>query len=247
MSHPWLDRTSLDGELEPFLGAVGAIFRTFANQDSGCVSYGVTVGDERWFVKQAREPAARAQLERTVAFHSAVQHEAVPELRGAFEAADGPVIVHDWVDGELLYHRALAAEAARLVLDAVYDAHVEVERRGFIAADFYDGCIIYDAGPGRVHLCDFAEYRRGPFTVEGERMPGSTRFMAPEEWRHGAPIDSRTNVFTLGRAAAVLLGEAGRWQGTPAQAEVVARATRPDPDDRYQSVSAFVAPWRRGR
>ena len=38
-------------------------------------------------------------------------------------------------------------------------------------------------------------------------MFGSSRFMAPEEFERGALIDERTNVFTMGRTAAVLLAD----------------------------------------
>jgi serine/threonine-protein kinase len=99
-------------------------------------------------------------------------------------------------------------------------------------------------------LCDLDEYRPGPFTVEGERLPGSTRYMAPEEHRRGARIDERTTVYNLGRAIRLLLdaGDDERaWRGTPAQLAVVARATCEDPAGRYPAVAALADAWRAAR
>jgi serine/threonine-protein kinase len=171
-----------------------------------------------------------------------------------------------WCEGEVLYHptvrrsggrahpdspmarfRALPVPDVLAVLEQVLDAHLAVERAGFVAVDFYDGCILYDFTTGQVRLCDLDEYRPGPFTVRGERLPGSTRYMAPEEFRHGAEINSRTTVFNLGRAVRLLL-DAGdtesRWRGTAEQLAVVAKATESRPELRFASVHDFMTAWR---
>ena len=81
-----------------------------------------------------------------------------------------------------------------------------------------------------------------------DRAYGSRRFMAPEEFRRGATIDQVTNVFNLGRAAAVLLGDGtgslDAWRGTKEMREVVERATSSERARRYQSVSELVEQWR---
>jgi serine/threonine protein kinase len=97
-------------------------------------------------------------------------------------------------------------------------------------------------------LCDLDEYRFGPFAVDGERLPGSTRFMAPEEFQPGATIDHHTTVFHLGRTGLVLLDAGdleGPFRGDSAIRSVLERATRTDPTDRYQTVEEFVGDWRR--
>lgn len=81
----------------------------------------------------------------------------------------------------------------------------------------------------RIRLCDLDECRRGPFVVDGDRLPGSTRFMAPEEHRQGATVDERTTVFNLGRTGLVLLDTGnldGEFRGTAAAHAVLDRATR---------------------
>ena len=84
-----------------------------------------------------------------------------------------------------------------------------------------------------------------------DRNYGSTRFMAPEEFQRGAIIDQVTNVFTLGRAATVLLGDGtaslDAWRGTDLMKEVVMRATDPERARRHQSVPEYVEQWRASR
>lgn len=78
--------------------------------------------------------------------------------------------------------------------------------------------MLYDLNEHRMVLCDVDEYRVGPFAREADRLPGSTRCMAPEEFVRGSLIDIRTTVFALGRALRLLLDagdEEKEWRGTP--------------------------------
>src|SRR5262249_53158182 len=132
----------------------------------------------------------------------------------------GPLLVYPWVDGELLgapqarrddprssfqRFRSLPARTIRRCLDAIFELHVQLARSGWVAVDFYDGCLIYDFAAERVAVVDLDMSPAGPFQNDMGRMFGSTRFMAPEEFERGARIDERTNVFTMGRAALVFL------------------------------------------
>jgi serine/threonine-protein kinase len=103
-----------------------------------------------------------------------------------------------------------------------------------VAVDFYDGCLIYDFARRTIRLCDLDSYRPGPYVLDRDRQYGSTRFMAPEEFAKGATVDERSTVFTLGRAAFVLLsrgprGEQDRdlWRAGDALFQVATTATRP--------------------
>ncbi|HEU5333414.1 MAG TPA: hypothetical protein VFU73_11625, partial [Actinocrinis sp.] len=87
----------------------------------------------------------------------------------------------------------------------------------------------------------------GPFTVGPRPLPGSRRFLSPEERTAGAVVDERTMVYTLGRTALILMdeGDLGQaWRGTAAQLEVLERATCADPAGRHDGVARFVAAWR---
>lgn len=264
---PLTEVTEIDVPAETYLRNVGGVFRTFTHQDSGTKSYGVFANGRRWFVKPSTDPEIVESLRRAQRLNSAVQHPALPRLHGSFTIPDGLALVYEWAPGEVLNDpcftpdqrrhdpahphvrfRSLPVERILAALDTVFDAHVVIADRGFVASDFYDGCIIYDFETSRTSLCDLDEYREGPFVLERDRAYGSTRFMAPEEFQRGATIDQVTNVFNLGRTAAVLLGdgtgELHDWKGTEAMRAVVDRATLPDRACRHQSVAEFVADWR---
>ncbi|WP_329200180.1 MULTISPECIES: serine/threonine-protein kinase [unclassified Streptomyces] len=264
MTHPFQNVTHT-ASIEPLLDGLGTVFRTFADQDSGCTSYGLAADGGRWFVKTASTPDAVSSLRRAMAFHRAVSHPAIVPLVHSFTTDTGPVLVYPWMSGEVLYHPTLSRQGGRTTpgspmarfrklplsrvhaaLASVLSAHLAVERAGFVAVDFYDGCLLYDFEGHRMMLCDLDEYRPGPFTVEGDRLPGSRRYMAPEEFVRGAVIDSRTTVFNLSRALRLLLDagdEEAQWRGSAHGLAVVERGTAAEPGSRWASVQALAEAW----
>jgi hypothetical protein len=261
-----------------YLRSVGTVFAEFGalTQDSGNVSYGVQIGAERYFVKTAGRPddprrflnhAARvALLRNAVRLSESCHHYTLPRLFRVIESPSGPLLVYQWLDGELIgtprarrddpesafqRFRRLPAATIQGRLDSVFDLHHELAGAGWIAVDFYDGSLIYDFKSGRLGIVDLDMYREGPFRNEMGRMFGSTRFMAPEEFELGALIDERTNVFVMGRTALVLLSDGtlneDAFRGTRALFEVVARACEPERSRRYDSMAAFYSAWRTAR
>lgn len=264
-AHPLRDIERVNGPPGPYLAAIGTIFAVFGplTQDSGNVSYGVQVGDERFFVKTT-DPEAEvfgdhttrvALLSNAARLRQSCDHPALPVLHRIVETAHGPALVYDWVEGECLYggrddpqsahqrFRRLPGDSILAVLDAIYDLHVQLARRGWIAVDFYDGCLMYDFERRIAHVVDLDMYHLGAFTNRMGRMFGSTRFMAPEEFERGAPIDERTTVFTMGRTAIAFLGhDLGGALGA-----VVQRACRTQRAARYRSLEEFYAAWQQAR
>ena len=261
-----------------FLATAGRIFAVFGEetQDSGNVSYGVEVGERRLFVKTAGDPSDGrwflTHSQRVALLRNAVelyrQYGQLPmaPLRAVIESPHGPVLVHDWAEGELLRggaairndehsaHRRFADLPAERVVDALdglYALHAHLAAAGWVAVDFYDGCLIYDFAQHRLSVVDLDHYHRGPFVNEMGRMFGSTRFMAPEEFERGATIDQRTTVFSLGRTAAIFLGdgsmERAAFRGSDGLYAVVRQACQKDPADRYPTVSAFHQAWLEAR
>jgi len=254
-----------------FAARSGNIFAVFdeRTQDSGNVSYGVTAGDQRYFIKTAGSESSVhslpieervALLRNAIRLNRSVTHRILPSLRNVIESGDGPILVYDWVDGELLgvaaEHRSDPASAyfrfRRLpvrevlnVLDAIIDLHDHLASNGWIAVDFYDGSIIYDFLTGTTHVVDLDSYHFGAFVNRVGRLFGSTRFMAPEEFQLGAEITERTNVFMLGRAVFELLSEGvdGAFRGPPELLALAQHACCLAPDDRFASVRQFSAAW----
>lgn len=234
----------------------------FDRQDSGCVSYRVSAAGRSWFVKTARNDAARRSLRNAVEFHRRVRHPAiVAPVRMIEEPA--LVLISPWVEGTVLNHATVDGSDRRGLdrfrtrplprveasISEVLDAHLVVAEAGFTSVDFYDGCLLDDAEGERIRLIDLDEYRPAPTRVEGDRQPGSSSYMAPEEWRRGSVIDERTMVFHLGRMIGHLLADPtapadpARWRGTGTQADLVRAATRERPADRIASVADLVETW----
>ncbi len=273
-STPLVTASEISLRAVDFLGSCGELFARFdeATQDSGNVSYGVDVSGLRFFVKTAGEPEfstphadhrARSDLLHNAAsLARSFAHRALPTLHNLVESPDGPLLVYDWVDGELLrvepeertrpgspFYRFVhqSPEGILLALDEIFDVHVRLADRGWIACDFYDGSVIYDFERRAVHLVDLDLYRQGPFDNDMGRMFGSSRFMAPEEFELGARIDERTTVFTMGRAAAVFLAqgevERARFVDGDGLFEVVEQACRMDPAERFPTMARFREAW----
>lgn len=248
-------------------------------QDSGNISWLLATDQGECFVKSAgtREPpppgapipyldhAGRVRLLRTaIEIAQSVDHPALSRLRTVIETADGPALVYDRAPGELIGvpsaqrgdpaspYRRFASAPPRLrltVLDQLIEAHAALEQAGWVACDLYDGCLMVDLSTGRLTLIDLDTYRRGPSTNDMGRMVGSSRFMAPEEFELGAPLDSRTTVFTLGRIArhfgTGLTEDLAQFFGGAQAAEVLDRATRPSRSERFGTVAELAAAWAR--
>ncbi|MCI0388563.1 MAG: serine/threonine-protein kinase [Acidobacteria bacterium] len=226
---------------DDFLQSTGQVFAVFdeRTQDSGNISYGVLAGARRFFVKTAGMPENSkahlsheqrvALLRNAVSFRQQVNHHSLPKLLNVIESPHGPMLVYEWVPGELLAversrradpaspfqrFRALPFSDLLTGLNVVFDFHRSAAELGWVAVDFYDGAMIYDFATQAMRLIDLDNYRDRPFTNEMGRMFGSTRFMAPEEFELGAIIDEVTTVFTRGRVISVFLSD-GTLELTP--------------------------------
>jgi serine/threonine-protein kinase len=250
------------------VASLGEVFAVFdqRSQDSGNVSYGVRAADgRRFFVKTAGSTdisaggLSREQrvglLRLDAQLHADIEHPALVALHDVVATSDGIAVIYDWFDGELLnspadrrhdpaepYHRFALLPVVEIVdaLDAVIDLHVALETAGWVAGDFYDGCLMYNFATHQIKVMDFECYRRGADINDKGRLPGSTRFMAPEEFVLGATIDARTTVFNLGRMVQEFLLRRNDLANVRA---IVARATADAPSDRYANVAALYGTW----
>lgn len=274
MPNPLTTIDAIDGDLAEYLSSVGSIFATFDRlEQSGNVSYGIEIDGAHYFVKSAGKPDSQscfslderiALLRNAIALAGEIDHPSMPALRNVINRSTAsPILVYDWVDGDLLdvprerredpryaYYRFrhLPASEIAAALDAVFEIHELLADRGWIAVDFYDGSLLYDFERSKVHVIDLDCYHRGPFVNTMGEMFGSSRFKAPEESTLHAAIDQRTTVFTLGRFMAVFLSngalDRAPFRGSSNAFDVMTRACRPDPADRYQTVADFYSAWK---
>ena len=272
--HPLLDVDRIEQTPDVYLNSVGSVFAVFdgRTQDSGNISYGVQITQGRYFVKTPGHPddpnpflshSERVSLLRNaVRLWQSCNHPTLPPLHQVIESPTGPLLVYQWMEGELIRvdaairndpqstfqrFRRLPSQEIIRALDLIYELHHQLAQLGWIAVDFYDGCLIYNFDRQELHVVDLDHYSKAPFINEMGRMFGSSRFMAPEEFERGARIDERTTVFTMGRTAAVLLSdgtlERPPFRGSDALYEVVCHACHDDPRERYDSMATFFAAW----
>ena len=276
MYHPLLNATAIDVLPERYLQNSGQIFAVFNTQDSGNISYGVQVANTRYFVKTAGDPANPkpylSHPQRVTLLRNAVQlaqstdHPALCRLYQVIESPHGPLLVYEWIDGELIgtpsarradpdspYQRFRVLPVAGILpaLDLIFDLHAYLAEKGWIASDFYDGCLLYDFSQQTLRIMDLDTYHQGSFTNMMGRMFGSSRFMAPEEFQLSARIDQRTTVFTMGRTAALFLSdgtlERAPFRGSDALYTVIHQACQEDRAQRFATMKDFYKAWRQAR
>ncbi|MEK3922395.1 serine/threonine-protein kinase [Paenibacillus sp. FSL K6-2393] len=214
-------------------------------------------------------PEAISNLKSSVSVYEDLAHDTLIRLTDHFATDEGYACVFDWVDGECLHShwyfpppakyedprspyyrfRQLPVETRIRAMEQILDFHIEVERRGYVAVDLYDGSLIYDFDRNFMKICDIDLYRKGSFTNTMGRMWGSSRFMSPEEFELGAPIDAVTNVFNMGAMAFGLLGgekdrSYARWDAGEALYQVVIRAVRAERSQRYASIAELGEVWK---
>jgi serine/threonine-protein kinase len=268
MDHVLTATPEIDQPPREFLECIGVIFEVFGpeTQDSGNLSYGIDSAGARFFVKTTDPNAtvfldyrARVELLRNaVRVSRSCDNAVLPRLHNVIESPHGPMLIYEWTDGDLLRNESARQRVRRLPdqeiltsLDQIFQLHVDLADAGWVAADFYDGCLIYDFSLRELHVVDLDGYPQGPFRNSMGRMFGSSRFMAPEEFEYGRLIDQRTTVFTLGRTAAVLFSDGtlgrGSFRGGEALYEVMVQACQPLPEHRFESVRQFCTAWQRAR
>lgn len=273
-SNPLLMATTIDQAPRSFLLACGEIFVIFdeRTQDSGNVSYGISVDGSRYFVKTAGHTdgfdAHLNHQQRVALLRNAVQlartteHAALARLFNVIESPAGPLLVYEWCSGERIGRsqairnlstsafqrfRQLPVPQILASLATLYDLHEQLATAGWIAVDFYDGSLLYHFERQSLRVIDLDHYNQGTFINDMGRMFGSSRFMSPEEFEVGAHIDERSNVFTLGRTAAVFLGDGTlkrrTFRGSDALYDVMLRACNSNRAARFASVADFCHHW----
>lgn len=219
-----------------FLSRFGRVFCVFATNDSGNISFGVSDGTNKYFIKVAGAKTAHAcvstqqavqNLKAAIPLYMDLSHPHLIQLQESFDDGDLCVAVFKWAEGECLFDhwnfemyeksnilpprkqfKKLSSEKKLKAFDAVFDFLAFAESKDYVAIDFYDGSILYDFERDIVMICDIDLFRKKPVVNEmGEDFWGTNRLKSPEEYLLGAEIDSITNVFTLGALLFHYFGE----------------------------------------
>ncbi len=248
-----------------FLSQYGNVFAVFDRQDSGYICFGVQNDQGKLFIKvagavtllsQISTATAIARLQATVSVYEDLRH---PTLIGIIEHKEiqgGYVTVFEWFAGECMGRQydsfekfmALPLEKKFDMYDNIVHFHIHVNERGYIAVDFYDGCIMYDFASGETRICDIEFYANRPVMNTMGQMWGSSRYMSPEEYELGEEIDERSNVFLMGATAFQLFGggkerNIDAWQAGEQLFQIALKAVSVRKEDRYQSISEYFEAW----
>lgn len=257
---------------------IGTVFQVFDQQDSGNISFGVRNNKQKYFVKYAgakpvnfngQPDQAISALKKSVSIYQNLKHPTLINFKNAFSTESGYAVVFDWFDGECLHphwkfgsrekytnpkspfycFKQLDLEEKLKVLDRIFAFHVFVEAKNYVAVDFYDGSLLYNFENNEIKICDIDFYRHYPAINDiGKNFWGSDRFKAPEEYELNAPIDSVTNVFTLGAMAFCLIGgeldhSYSKWEANSRLYKIALKAVEVERNKRYQTVAEFYEAW----
>jgi len=250
-----------------FLGKYGKAFKVFDDQDSGNICFGMADGENKYFVKFAGAQAARAnvsaeeaveRMKSTVPIYRDLAHPVLTRFIGAEEIGGGFAMAFEWTDAECMGRQyplsrerfmQMPLDIRLRVFDEILGFHAWVSRQGYVAVDFYDGCIMYDFNTGRTILCDIELYAKTPYNNPIGRMWGSSRFMSPEEFELGAAIDEITNVYTMGATAFALFGDerdrsVEKWKLSKKLYDVAKKAVSDDRNRRQRSIRQLIDEWK---
>jgi serine/threonine-protein kinase len=182
-------------------------------------------------------------------------HPTLIQFVKAEEIGGGFAMVFDWVDAvcaQRMYpsdyrqFTGLSLETKQQIFSDIMGFHAFVAERSYVAIDFYDGSIMWDAAHKRTIICDIDFYQKSPY-VGRMGLWGSARFVSPEERTDGAVIDEVTNVYTMGATAFCLFADSDRtpekWPLSERLYEVVRRAVSDERSERQQSIRQLMEEW----
>ncbi|RKN75785.1 serine/threonine-protein kinase [Paenibacillus ginsengarvi] len=246
-----------------FLSSYGNVFAVFDKQDSGYICFGVQNENRKLFLKVAGASTMRshvsqeeaiARLKSTVPIYEDLAHPSLLPIIEHKEINAGFVTVFEWFEGECMgkqyeAHAKFAdlpiGEKEKLYREIVR-FHVHVHKCGYIAIDFYDGCMMYNFDTKQTRLCDVELYSKMPVINTMGRMWGSSRFMSPEEFQLGAHIDERSNVYTMGATAFQLFGGGtdrsfDQWKAGAELYAFALKAVSKEKEDRYPTIEEYFS------
>ena len=251
-----------------FLSKYGKVFKVFDDQDSGNICFGVHDGESKRFVKFAGAPTERSRVSKdeaiqrmksTVPIYQDLVHPLLTKFITSEEIGGGFVMVFEWTDAECMGRQypqsrekfmQMPIDIGLRVFDDILAFHTHVVKQGYVAIDFYDGCVMYDFNQYKTVICDIEFYAKMPYVNNMGRIWGSSRFMSPEEFELGAAIDEITNVYTMGATAFAFFGDEDRrdrriedWKLSKELFSVAKKATSDDRSERQQSIAQFIEEW----
>lgn len=249
-----------------FLSKYGKVFKVFDDQDSGNICFGIEKGQNRYFVKFAGAPTAEYsgktedavfRLKYTVEIYNNLRHPNLINYLFSEEIGEGFAVVFHWVNAECMGKQypisrekffMLPYTKRLIIFDDILSFLQNTVNNGYVAIDFYDGSILYDFEKEKTVICDIDFFKKSPIINDMGRMWGSSRFMSPEEFQLGSPIDEITNIFLAGAVAFALFGgetnhSITEWKIDEKFYHISLKAVNFYREERYLSIKHFIDAW----
>ena len=276
-----------------WLKKYGTAFWVVDETGSGCICLGMEDGEKKYFCKIAGVNTIEAEvspkesveiLKEAVHLYYDLSHPNLIKIIEEYDYNQFYVAVFEWAEGECLFDHwnfekyrkdtALKSPKDRFkdldpakklkAVDVLFSFLENVNRKGYVAVDFYDGSIMYDFLTDKTTVCDIDFFRKAPVVNDkGEQWFGTKRLKAPEEYTEGGEIDERSNIFTLGALIFEFFGNfsdeeirqrysnnrflpcsLARWQLNEESYRVAAKAVSPAKHERYSTFTEFFRQWK---
>lgn len=204
-------------------------------------------------------PAAQAveQLRGAMpAYEALYPHPALIRLQGHGPAAGGYMAIFKWPEGISLRENDARPQLARQplltrlrMIDRVFDFHQYALEMGWQPMGFGEASLTADFIAGNIAVCDIDLYRSPPAVNDRGRMPGSSFFLAPEEYRLGDPLDDRTAQYAMGALSFFFFADRfmhnrAAWTAGEPLYRVACRACAEEREKRYPAFADFLYAWR---
>ncbi len=184
----------------------------------------------------ARSAESRERFLREARTAAALSHPHIVPIHAVGEAGGFVFFVMSYVEGETLGERLRTrgplppADAARVVREVAW-ALAYAHGRGIVHRDVKPDNILLEAGTGRALVTDFGIARAGgaPETAtDAGKIMGTAHFMSPEQ-AAGAPIDGRSDIYSLGLVGYLAVSGRLPFEATTLPALLARRATEAAP------------------
>jgi eukaryotic-like serine/threonine-protein kinase len=180
-----------------------------------------------------------------------LDHDRVVRVHGLGDLPDGrPYLVMAWADGGSLRDRLesgpIEVDAALRLLREIAAGVAVLHREGIVHRDLSPGNVLF-RGDDQVVIADLGLAKAIAAASGLTARAGTPGYMAPEQDDPLAVVDTRTDVYGLGRLGQRLLGRTPAADGRlrpdvpPRVGDVLRTATQRRPGDRYRDATVFGA------